>query len=226
LGIDERLATTELPEKQLCIIFYAVKQINTDSWRTIFRWEGAMKKSLPILLFLLFFFASTVTSSTAGFRHHGTGYGYHYSRHFNYHRPYYRGHSYYSNHLWAHLGIGLLTGAVIGSVLYQPPRQRTIVYHSPPPVIVYSDPVVLDRQRTIPPPQMPQLVLRRVKTTPEVLNIRSGPGLNASVYGQIRQNAILDVLGAAPEWLYIRTETGQYGWVMARYTREIDGPVG
>jgi hypothetical protein len=103
-----------------------------------------MRKSLPVLLFLLLFSISTVTPSIAGYRSHGFGYGsQHYARSFTHHRPYYHGHSYYSDYIWTNLGIGLLTGAVIGSVLYQPPRQRAIIYNSPPQVIVYSAPVVL-----------------------------------------------------------------------------------
>jgi uncharacterized protein YgiM (DUF1202 family) len=187
-----------------------------------------MRKSLPVLLFLLLFSISTARPTIAGYRSYGVGYGshHHYSRSFTHYRPYFHGHSYHSDHIWTDLGIGFFSGAIIGSVLYQPPRQRTIIYNSPPPVIVYSTPVVLN-QRYSPIFHQPQdLVLRRVRTTPEMLNIRSGPDVYAAIAGQIPQNTILDVLGAAPEWLYIRTETGQYGWIMVKYTREAEGPVG
>ncbi len=177
-----------------------------------------MRKCLSILLCLVFLFFSTAGSALADFGHRGYG-GYHYRSYGHHHS--YRGHS---AHIWAPLGIGLLSGVVLGSVLYAPPRERTIIYGTPPPVIVYSDPVVINRQN-IPPPQ-PQLVLRRVRTTPDLLNVRSGPDLSASIAGQVRQNSIVDVLGAAPEWLYIRTETGIYGWVMTQYTRDAQGPVG
>jgi len=172
-----------------------------------------MRKSLSILFLLVIFLTTTVASSVAGGGHYGHG------------RSYYHGHSHHSGHLWAGLGVGLLSGMVIGSVLYPMYRERTIIYQSPQPVVVYSDPVILS-SGSPPPPTQPQLVLRRVVTTPELLNVRSGPDLNASVFDQVPRNTLLDVLGAAPEWLYIRTETGQYGWIMTRYSREAEGPVG
>ena len=46
------------------------------------------------------------------------------------------------------------------------------------------------------------------------------------VTSQVQRGDILDVIGAAPDWLYVRTESGLYGWVMAQYTREAEGPVG
>jgi hypothetical protein len=185
-----------------------------------------MRKSLSVIFFLVLYFISTVETSIAGPRYHSPAYrNHHYSRPYEHYRPYFRDHSYHSGRIWTHLGIGLLTGAVIGSVLYQPPRERIVVYKTPPPVIVYSNPVVI-RQRYGPTSPQPQLVLRRVRTIPGLLNVRSGPGLHSSISGQVQQNTILDVLGAAPEWLYIRTETGLYGWIMTQYTREVEGPVG
>ena len=41
-----------------------------------------------------------------------------------------------------------------------------------------------------------------------------------------QKGEILDVLGAAADWLYIKTKAGQYGWVMSQYTLEAEGPVG
>lgn len=164
-----------------------------------------MRKSLSVLLILVLFLSSTVDTSSADSRHHGS--------------------SYHTDHIWAGLGIGLLTGALIGTVLYQPPEERIVVYNPAPPAMVYAEPVIFDQRYLNPAPQ-PQLVLRRVRTTAGLLNIRSSPGVDAPVNGQAERNAILDVLGAAPEWLYIRTEMGLYGWVMEQYTREAEGPVG
>jgi len=177
-----------------------------------------MRKSLSILLCLVFLLFSTAGSALADFSRHG--HGGHYYRSYGHHYSH-RGHSAY---IWAPLGIGLLTGVVLGSVLYPPPRERTIVYGAPPPVIVYSDPVVVKQPNA--PPSQPQLVLRRVRTTPDLLNVRSGPDLSASITGQVRQDSVVDVLGAAPEWLYVRTEAGFYGWIMTQYTHDVQGPVG
>ncbi len=185
-----------------------------------------MRNSLLFLLLLISSIVSPVTSSFAGYRYYGSGHGNHYySRSTWYHHSHHYGHPYYSDHIWADVGIGLLTGAVIGSVLFQPPRQPAIIYNSPPPVIYYQAPVILNQSYSQISSQ-PEQVLRRVRTTPELLNFRSAPNLYAAINGRIPRNAILDVLGEAPGWLYIRTEPGQYGWIMTKYTQKVQGPVG
>lgn len=187
-----------------------------------------MRKYLSTLLFVMFFLTLLVTSSIAGSRHYSSGYGNYYRRSFMPYSPYYQGQYYHANHVWTHLGVGLLTGAVIGAALYQPPKQRMIIYGSPAPMIISTHPYILNRTFLPPSPQAlpPQTILRRVITTPEVLNIRSGPGLDTPIVDQIKQSTILDVLGTAPEWLFIRTGTGQHGWVMAIYTRQTQDPAG
>lgn len=185
-----------------------------------------MRKCLSVIFSLVLFLTSTVVTTIAGPRYHSSAYhNDHYSSPYVHHRPYYRGHPYQSDHVWTHLGISLLSGALIGSILYLSPREHSIIYSTPPPVIVYTDPVVFS-QRYAPTSPQRHVVLRRVRTTPGVLNVRSAPDLQANISGQVKQNAILDVLGAAPEWLYIRTETGLYGWVMTQFTREDEDPVG
>jgi len=39
---------------------------------------------------------------------------------------------------------------------------------------------------------------------------------------------VVGVVGAAPDWLYIKTENGQYGWIMTRFTDydRVVAPVG
>lgn len=44
--------------------------------------------------------------------------------------------------------------------------------------------------------------------------------------GQVEEGTTLDVVGAVPEWLYIKTASGQYGWVMSKYTLDAETPVG
>jgi uncharacterized protein YgiM (DUF1202 family) len=185
-----------------------------------------MRKSVSVLLTLAIFLISSVATSFAGPRHYSSGYrnNFH-SKSYNYHRPYYRGHYYDSNRDWTYLGIGLLTGAAVGSILYQAPRQRTIVYNNSPPVIIQSAPLVVHPQYVQVPTQ-PELVLRRVSTTPELLNVRSAPDFSATISSQLQQDTILDVLGVTSNWLYIRTTKGQYGWIMSQYTQAATGPVG
>jgi len=72
----------------------------------------------------------------------------------------------------------------------------------------------------------PEVVLRQVKITERIVNVRSGPGLDSTIIGQAVAGQTIDVIGAAPDWLYIRTRAGQYGWVMSQYTVASGGPVG
>lgn len=69
-------------------------------------------------------------------------------------------------------------------------------------------------------------ILRYIKPTVRILNLRSGPGLDEEIIGQAAFGEVLGVIGAAPEWLYIKTQTGQYGWVMTQYTQALEGPAG
>ncbi len=184
-----------------------------------------MKKPVSIALVLFFCMLSTVPLASAGSRHYNSGYGNYYRGH---HAPYnhYRyGHSYHSDSFLPLLGIGLLTGAVVGSMIYEPPRHQTVVYNTPPPVIIQSEPIVVTRPMASIAPQS-EVVLRQVKITERIVNVRSGPGLDSTIIGQTVAGQNVDVIGAAPDWLYIRTSAGQYGWVMSQYTVESGGPVG
>jgi uncharacterized protein YgiM (DUF1202 family) len=185
-----------------------------------------MKKSVSVMLTLTLFLISSVASSFAGARHYSSGYrnNFH-SKSSNYHRPYYRGHYNNSNSDWTYRGIGLLTGAAVGSIVYQPHRQRRIVYNNSPPVIIQSAAVMV-RPQYVQVPAQPELVLRRVRTTPELLNVRSAPDFSATISSQLQQDTVLDVLEVKLNWLYIRTSKREYGWIMSQYTQAAAGPVG
>jgi len=184
-----------------------------------------MKNIFFVCLVIFLFLASTAVVSLASHRHgYRNGYN-HYRPGYSHYRSYPRHHVSHSNHFWPYLGVGLVTGAVIGSFFSQPPRPRTIYYTSTPQVIVQSEPVIIRQQpRPVSPP--PELVLRQVKIVERIVNIRSGPGLENVIIHQARQDETIDVIGAAPDWLYVRTADGQYGWIMTQYTRETDRPVG
>jgi N-acetylmuramoyl-L-alanine amidase len=64
-----------------------------------------------------------------------------------------------------------------------------------------------------------------VIVTAAELNLRSGPGMDRAVLGQVRKGDVLAVIDSVPSWLYIRKADGRYGWVMDRYTKP-SGPVG
>lgn len=187
-----------------------------------------MKKLIASLLVLICVALAPTASSVAGSRYYSHSYSNHYyggyrSHYYPYshHRRYYH-HS--DDHFLSYLGVGLLAGAVVGSVLYQPPVQRTVVYSTPPPVIVHRNPVMIEPPRS--EYYSDSEVLRQIKPTVRILNLRSGPGLDEEVIGQATYGEILGVIGAAPEWLYVKTQTGLYGWVMTRYTQAMEGPVG
>jgi len=187
-----------------------------------------MRKTLAILLTLLLFSISSITTSIAGPRHHSSSYRSNYHprpyTHYRHRYPIHRSHYYNSNNFWAPLGVGLLTGAIVGSILVQPPRQRIIVYNTPP-VYVRSEPLIVQQQYIRRPPGQ-ELVLKRVRTTAKLLNVRIGPGIENDVMGQVEKGTTLDVVGAVPDWLYIKTASGQYGWVMSKYTLDAEAPVG
>lgn len=183
--------------------------------------EAIMKRLICYLLVLMFAVLVPPTSSLAGSRYYSNHY---YGGYRSHYYPYHHRHSYRSDDSLAYLGVGLLTGAVVGSMLYQPPVQRTVVYSTPPPpIIIHRNPVIVTPQPEYYPDSE---VLRQVKPTVRLLNLRSGPGLDEEVIGQANFGEILGVIGAAPEWLYVKTQTGKYGWVMTQYTQALEGPVG
>lgn len=181
-----------------------------------------MKKMISLLLVSFLAVLLPATASLAGSRYYSRHYYGGYRGHYYYPHQHYR-HYHHSDHFLTYLGVGLVTGAVVGSLLYQPPVQRTVIYSSPPPVIVQSSPVVVNQQ---PVYTSDHEVLRQVRPTVRILNLRSGPGLDDEVIGQAAYGEILGVIGAAPDWLYVKTQTGQYGWVMTQYTQALEGPVG
>jgi len=199
-----------------------------------------MQRLLSGFLVLVFLTFTPAVHSFAGSRYYSHSYSNHYpsgyySRHYprSYYNSHYypRRHSYHSDRYLTYLGVGLLTGVVVGSILSQPPAPRTVVYpaqvvySAPPPVIVHSQsPVFVSQQPTYPSDY--ESILRQVRPSVQILNIRSGPGFEEEVIGQAILGEILGVIGAAPGWLYVKTEEGRYGWVKTEYTQEMSGPVG
>jgi uncharacterized protein YgiM (DUF1202 family) len=74
-----------------------------------------------------------------------------------------------------------------------------------------------------PPPVASRHVPDRnwLTVTVEVLNVRSGPGRDHPVIGQVRQGRRLEVQGRAPGWSYVELPHGRHGWVMNRFTTAI-----
>lgn len=184
-------------------------------------------KNVKTIFLITLIFASLSTTASAGHNHFHSGPhgGYHFS---SYHH---RGHHYGSG-FWGSYGLGLLTGSIITSII-TPPPPRTIVYrHSaPPPVVIYREATPIPRisyTKTVvtEPAVQNDFILRTVKTEPELLNMRYTPDLGAAVVEQIPRDTTMYVLGAAADWLYVKTRDNHYGWIMTKYTHESEQPVG
>ena len=70
-----------------------------------------------------------------------------------------------------------------------------------------------------PIPEQPQVASgNRVTVTAQLLNVRSGPGMQFPAIRQARQGDVLTVHGTAPGWLYVRLPEGTFGWVSETFT--------
>jgi len=63
-----------------------------------------------------------------------------------------------------------------------------------------------------------------VIVTAQMLNVRSGPGLENPAISQIPNGTVLSIEGNAPGWYYVRTSDSLYGWVMTQYTAPVGYP--
>jgi len=74
-----------------------------------------------------------------------------------------------------------------------------------------------------PPLQVEQEIpaSEQVSVTANLLNVRSGPGMNYPVIMRIYRGTVLAVRGHAPGWFYVELPTGRFGWVMSGYTAPV-----
>jgi uncharacterized protein YgiM (DUF1202 family) len=175
-----------------------------------------MRKAVTCLLVVSITLLFSASVAIAGLRHYRFhDYGYRYPQ--LYHHPVrYRHH----HGPWLPVfGAGLITGVVVSSVAAPPPPRAVYL---PAPTVVYAPPA------NLPPPPVAQseMVLRQVSVTEKLVNLRSGPGLDTAILGSAVAGQVVDVIGTAPEWLYVRTGSRQYGWIMTRFTAEVASPVG
>jgi len=61
-------------------------------------------------------------------------------------------------------------------------------------------------------------VIEQVIVTPPMLNVRSGPGMDHPIIFQIPQGTVMETHGTAPEWLFVKLPSGEFGWVMTKFT--------
>jgi uncharacterized protein YgiM (DUF1202 family) len=170
-----------------------------------------MKKQISIMVTIGIIVTTLAPVAVAGGRAHSYRYHGHY-------RHYHSGH----DNFWIGLGLGVLTGAIVSSFHYSPPLPQRVVYYNPPPVAVSRPPVSVQPKSygTALKPAFGMVIV-----TAAELNLRSGPGMDRAVLGQVRKGDVLAVIDSVPSWLYIRKADGRYGWVMDRYTKP-SGPVG
>ncbi len=175
-----------------------------------------MKKTVSLMSILLLFVLLTASTVCANHRYR---YSRH-TRHYN-HGHYYHPHSYYYDNgdsFWTGLGVGLVVSVIIGSIIYETSKPSTVMYHNPPPEKIYPAPVTSWQQSI--PVQQTERVLKQVRITSKKLNIRTLPDMNSSVIRQVYQGDTVGVIGAAPEWLYIKTGGGNHGWIKTMFTTE------
>ena len=125
--------------------------------------------------------------------------------------------------IWAALPLGVLTLAV-GSMIYY--HYAGVYYRQVPAgYVVVEAPREVTVVRELPPVNSPAAVSgNRVVVTAPRLNFRSGPGTGFEVISVIVKDAVLEVRGSAPEWLYVKLFDGRYGWVQQVYTTPLDSP--
>ena len=179
-----------------------------------------MKKLIAFLVLVGFLFSVTAPMAVADRRgHYRPGYGHH-VRHHSHVRVYHAS----PDHFWLGLGFGVLTGAMASSLYYYSPPPPRVFYYEPRAVVVPPSPVV------VPPArhrfgEAPEALYGQVAVTAAELNMRSQPDSESAVTGRVRKGEVLDVIESIPQWFYVRTPAGRYGWVMDRYTQPSQ-PVG
>lgn len=91
-----------------------------------------------------------------------------------------------------------------------PPPPLPPVYTGPPPP---PAPVVI-----VPPAVV---AAGRITVTTNVLNVRSGPGLNYPVIDRTYLGTVLGMHGTAPGWVYVLLPSGQFGWISISFTAPV-----
>ena len=74
--------------------------------------------------------------------------------------------------------------------------------------------VVPDPRRTVPQ----SVASNKIVVTSNMLNVRSGPGLEYYVANRVNYGDILLVLQRNADWVYVQLPDNSRGWVMTRFT--------
>ena len=60
--------------------------------------------------------------------------------------------------------------------------------------------------------------ISQVKVISPMLNVRSGPTTNHEITFQVPRGTVLEIHGTAPEWIFVKLPSGEFGWVMENFT--------
>lgn len=72
--------------------------------------------------------------------------------------------------------------------------------------------------------QQPAVVAGRVVVTAQALNVRTGPSSQNTIINTVRSGDVLEIIGNAPGWYYIKLTNNTFGWIMAKYTTPLLQP--
>lgn len=81
---------------------------------------------------------------------------------------------------------------------------------------VVEYPVVVEKNVVVQQPESESG--QRIVVQSELLNVRSGPGLEQDIITPISRGNVLKVLGNVPGWYYVELPDGERGWVMEKFT--------
>lgn len=100
-------------------------------------------------------------------------------------------------------------------IYYQSAPYGYVVVNPPPVVVVREYPDVVE------PLEHAQ---GWVAVTVSTLNVHAGSTLDHPVIYQITLDTVLEVYGKADGWLYVQLPNGEFGWIMAAFTAEVEPP--
>jgi uncharacterized protein YgiM (DUF1202 family) len=122
----------------------------------------------------------------------------------------------------AYLPIGFTT-IVLGGIPYY--YYDNVYYQRVPSGYIVAEPPP-GAQVPVPPPGVEPYPAEagQVAVTAELLNVRSGPGLDQPVFSQVVKGTVLVIQGSAEGWYYVQLPNGQFGWVMTKFTAPLSAP--
>jgi hypothetical protein len=120
----------------------------------------------------------------------------------------------------AYLPIGF-TSVVIGGIPYY--YYDNVYYQRVPSGYIIAEPPP-EAQGLPPAVEPPPAEEGQVTVTAELLNVRSGPGLDQPILSQVVRGTVLIIQGSAEGWYYVQLPDGQFGWVMTKFTAPLLPP--